>query len=394
MPRKPHSKSVVTRWNAPYATQWRQASINIAGNHNKPEWPTRSVESPLSLQIHLAYGCSGILNPNESYRDYQCCDAPNAMPSYQMMSQSWNERLYAGVYAKFADAARQGSAEWGMNIVQGRKALDTFVQLALTSATTLAAFSRVHRKPLEWLRANPKATPRSIRRKRLILDRQLRLAREREERRRISNAAWILDQVSGTLLAYRYGVAPLMSDLASTAEILSKEFDDKVALRKSGKIPWNGPSGPENGPWTGHESVVLRATVSCHNPNLLLANRLGIINPQMWLWDATPWSFIVDWWFPVGSFLSSFTAMVGLTLDNASVTRTRSYNGTWHINKAFDYMPRVYNGDRILIGKRKERTLGSLPIPLAVPYGTGLGIQRGQNALALCAQLLKGKIPK
>lgn len=332
-----------------------------------------------------------MINHDDS-KGYESCDAPNFEPAYYMSSQSWDSRLYANAYTKFADGARQGSAEWGMNMVQARKTLKTFVQLATTSATTIAAFSRAHQRGLEWLRNHKSVTPTRVRRLRLVTDRKLRLAREREDRRRLSNLIWTLDQVSGTLLAFRYGVLPLMSDLATTAGILSQEYRDEVRLRKSASKPWNGPSGPESEPWLGHESVVLTATVKCTNPNLLLANRLGIINPQLWLWDAMPWSFVLDWWFPIGSFLSNFTASVGLAFVGGSITRTRSFSSKWHVNTAYSFKSCSYNGDRVVHGKRKVRTLGSLPIPLSVPYGSGLGIQRGQNALALCAQLLSKKV--
>ena len=130
--------------------------------------------------------------------------------------------------------------------------------------------------------------------------------------------------------------------------------------------------------------------MSVHNQNLLLANRLGIINPQTWLWDNVPWSFVVDWWLPVGSFLSNLTALVGLTLDGASVTRTRAWAGTW-VPERQRAWPYDKVGDWRFERKRKCRTTWSLKINMKFPYGKGLGIQRGQNALALIAQKLRVK---
>lgn len=366
-------------------------------------YPVSVRELPLvDLKVYKSPNANGLASfynkdTKQSWTTYLAGDAANNPHGYDCSTVAWDSRLYAGVYAKFADAARQGSAEWGMNIVQGRKALQTFVQLSTTSAATIAAFAQANRVGLAWLRNRPHATLRKVIAEREATDRRLRLSRQASERRRLSNLLWTLDAVSGTLLAYRYGVAPLMSDLFSTAQILSEPFTDSVGLKKSGKVAWNRPGSGAYGPSTGTESVVLKATVSVSNPNLLLANQLGVINPQVWVWDTIPWSFIVDWWLPVGSFLGSLTAMVGLKLEGASVTRTRTFSAKFHGDNYASYRKAnpqvtvlvVCKGE--VYGKRKVRSTGSLPVPLAVPYGTGLGIQRGQNALALCAQLLKGK---
>lgn len=364
----------------------RTFCVSIRGKVNKPEWPARNIPSPLELIIGDTVGqvCeyrSGLYRNGE--------DALNTRPMYDAENQAWSTRLYATAYAKFANAARQGSAEWGMNIVQGREALRTLVQLAQTSANVVTAFVNANRRSLVYLRKKPNTTLNALAHLTKRRGRDLVRARTKRERLRLQREISLLEQVSGTILAYRYGVSPLMDDIFSTMSILSKPFDDDVSLRKSAKMPWKGDSHPWGRLyWSGTESVVLKATVSVSNPNLLLLNRLGIINPQMWLWDKTPWSFVVDWWLPVGTFLSNFTALAGLTLTGASVTRERSWTSTF-------IPPPEYHlvGSGRGMGKRKSRQVGSLPIPLTVPFGTGLGIQRGQNALALIAQkLTKGRV--
>lgn len=129
----------------------------------------------------------------------------------------------------------------------------------------------------------------------------------------------------------------------------------------------------------------MRFAADIHNPNLFLANQLGLINPAYWLWDSTPWSHIVDWWIPVGPFLNSLTASVGLVFSDAAVTWTSSGNCT----VIADFWGTRYTGTAMFSGKTRHVGGGSLPPPTTIPYGTGLGIQRAQNALATVVQLLK-----
>lgn len=391
MPQVPHRKVVSVKHyeTSHWPVSDRAIYVDIDGYRNLPEWPDRNVESPLTLFIANAQGRTwqGIEEPWW----VGGADAPNLRAAYYSKASGWNERLYAQAYTRFADAARQGSAEWGMNVIQYRQALGTFIQLVVTASTVVTALHRTRKEAFAWLAKNRDSTPDSVRKRRRYVGAKLVRSKRAADRRRLSNEIWLLDQVSSTLLAYRYGVAPLMSDIHQTAQILSEPYKDNLALRKAARTSWSGkrPEWADDW-WEGKESVVLRATVSVSNPNLALANRCGIINPQYWLWDAMPWSFVVDWFLPVGSFLSNLTALVGFNLQGASVTRTRVATGHWNpfISPKVNVKAGTYSV------KYKVRSVGSLPVPKSVPYGKGLNIQRGQNALALIAQTLTKKVLK
>lgn len=379
-----------------HPVQWdRRFSYHITRdwNRTKPEWPATLRENPYSLTLTKIVGGPSLPIQNR-WNGYfigpgaEHSISPPENASFCLLADinRWNPRLYAQAYTKFASAARQGSAEWGMNIVQGRKALSTLIQLTSSAATAMMTLHNSYRFGAEYLKKYPKTTAKSVEKRSRHLYNRLRREREMVNRVRLSNEIFVLEQVSGLFIAWRYGVKPIMTDIMSTVAILSGEMDD-VTLRKAAKMPWSGyragPGGGFHNTWTGTESVVLKATVKVSNPNLALMNRMGIVNPQYWLWDSTPWSFMIDWFLPVGSFLSNLTATVGLTLDGASITRTRSadvkLDAVW---KGVEGWP-VDSGEYLGYVKRKVRVVGSLPIPLSVPYGTGLGIERAQNSLAL-----------
>jgi len=49
--------------------------------------------------------------------------------------------------------------------------------------------------------------------------------------------------------------------------------------------------------------------------------QLGITNPLHALWDRVPWSFVVDWFIPVGNYLGNLDADLGWQFKAGSITR-------------------------------------------------------------------------
>lgn len=64
------------------------------------------------------------------------------------------------------------------------------------------------------------------------------------------------------------------------------------------------------------KTVRLQAQLDTLNPNVLLASNLGLTNPAMVAWDLVPFSFVVDWFLPVGKFLNSFDSHYGFSLKH------------------------------------------------------------------------------
>lgn len=389
MPQKVVTKSEVI---PPSGTSPRALLFSMTSTQNRPEWPRKNVPGPLSMQKFDATACQNWIDINGN----NCSpDAANQASSYTNATMPWDSRLYASAYSAFASQAQNGSAQWGMNALTWRKSLGTLYSLATTSAVGVASLYTAHRKALVYLNRNPKTSPKQLRGRRKWLSE--RKAKDAADRIRLNNEIYLLDQVSGLLLAYRYAISPIMSDIHSTAEILSQESppDDsishRVARRKVTPYTWAYGSpldeNRERGAFT--ESVVLKCTTTVTNPNLHLASQLGLTNPAYWLWDSLPWSFVADWWFGVDQFLNSFTATLGLTFSNASVTRTRTYEGIYVGQTS--YRPPISTNRGRMHSKVKVRTVGSLPYPSNVPYGNGLGVQRAQNALALVGQFFTRK---
>lgn len=393
MPAIPIVRNTTTHWDrkvAGYAPPRSYVSVN--GYHHKPEWPKQLPQNPLwILKLH----CNEDMDWDSGWPDWDCRISIFSLNGYSVINEE-DPRLYATAYSKALAKARDG-AELGMNILQYRKALSTFCQLSLLAGTVVSAFVKGNRIGLLALKERPRLTPKQVKREITRKEKALAALARRESfarqeaqrlRRRLKNEIFILRNIASTLLAYRYGVAPLMSDLYKTAEILTSPAKEQAIVRSHAERsvvvkPKDGSWLSES--WVGKQRCSMRFAADVHNPNLFLANQLGLINPAYWLWDSTPWSHIVDWWIPVGPFLNSLTASVGLVFSDAAVTWTSSGNCT----VTADYWGTQYTGTAMFSGKTRHVGGGSLPPPTTIPYGTGLGIQRAQNALATVVQLLK-----
>lgn len=199
------------------------------------------------------------------------------------------------------------------------------------------------------------------------------------------------------LLALRYGLLPLMSDISVAHKLLSSDQKKEAQVRVARSDTWKWTKYPMLYHYTdaaepGRESITIKLTATVTNPNLLLANQLGLVNPASVIWETTKYSFIVDWFVNVSGFIDNFTSHLGLSYKNTSVTRTRRAEG----NCYFKQPPS--NAYWFAAGAsykyvRKQRTIGSLSltIPKTISFGKGLSAQRTQNSLAIVGQLLTKK---
>lgn len=94
----------------------------------------------------------------------------------------------------------------------------------------------------------------------------------------------------------------------------------------------------------------MQTRVRVTNPNLLLFNQLGLVNPAYVLWDAVPFSFVADWFLPVGRYLQSYSDWVGLHLDDPMTTyhwRGMETGPDAH-NAGYSCSYNTYRTDRVL----------------------------------------------
>lgn len=131
---------------------------------------------------------------------------------------------------------------------------------------------------------------------------------------------------SGNLwMEVQFGWKPIAQDIKRSMDVLEREFDT-ARLRgvseswRSNDRPFWVNVGQRDYRNTGSSNLKVAASgrVVPTNPNLLLANQLGLVNPALVAWDLVPFSFIVDWFVPVSRYVESYTNDYGCSLQDTS----------------------------------------------------------------------------
>lgn len=200
--------------------------------------------------------------------------------------------------------------------------------------------------------------------------------------------------MGGLWLEYSYGWKPLVEDMHNAVNVLQRPFPDKVVRgRAQGKhhvFYEYHVAYPKEDTMTTHDWVIrlqLQLKVSVSNWAAWRANELGLINPVAIAWELVPFSFVVDWFLPIGNYLQSLTDFVGLNREDpfttwySTLARDYKFSNQWWSASRLDHRVNVL---RQLI----------LPSPPSLRSRfTGFYSVRGANAIALLTSTLKD-LPK
>lgn len=196
-------------------------------------------------------------------------------------------------------------------------------------------------------------------------------------------------QASALWLEYWFGWSPLVSDVYTAIRLIDSPYP---SLKVFASARAKDPGEPERvNPWGGtynelreHEfSFRMQAEVAVSNPMLYRASQFGIVNPATIAWELVPFSFLVDWFIPVGNYLRSYSDFAGLTLTNAFTTeRVTSKNYSSALVGSNNRTTR-FTGESFTL----TRTIG-IPRPVVVPSEfKGLSVTRGATAVSLLIAL-------
>jgi len=197
-------------------------------------------------------------------------------------------------------------------------------------------------------------------------------------------------RIANRWLEYQYGVRPLMQDVYGSAEALATKIRTGMYLHANTRVEESFESASQLAggfnqkvflrrkyTWVG----IARARYRISDPTIKQLAQLGISNPLLLAWELIPYSFVIDWLFPVGKWLESLDALNG----TSDLRIARAFK----VVKNFTYTYTTAGHSNYLVSLSSRQATGS---SLALPqfaYKPSTSLKAVANGLALLSQLRK-----
>lgn len=210
--------------------------------------------------------------------------------------------------------------------------------------------------------------------------------------------------VAKNWLELQYGWKPLLSDIYGACETLAArtqppilKFRAKATTSDSKRVYVDSSHPNESGTVTNKETgytstakIVVAYAMGSQTPRTM--SQLGISDPLSLAWELLPYSFVVDWFLPVGDYLASLGYDTGLSFRMGSEVRISK--NCWEVNmesrtKDFGngtFSRFTYDGCSIVTSRNVllDRVhLTASPSPSLPSFKNPLNIGHMLNALAL-----------
>lgn len=138
-------------------------------------------------------------------------------------------------------------------------------------------------------------------------------------------------EVGDVWLELQYGWKPLLGDVyGSMVQLHKNDMDAPDRYRVTTKArKGHSQSYFANfassgigfvGKTSREHSVSCRLDWKIDNPALRPLVQTGMMNPALLAWELLPWSFVADWFVPIGSYLETLDAAVGMAYLGGSYT--------------------------------------------------------------------------
>jgi hypothetical protein len=225
----------------------------------------------------------------------------------------------------------------------------------------------------------------------------------------------ITDFAADTMLEFSYGWKPLLHDVYSHAKALAeisierspvvrqatgRAKTEKISARRYANAPNNYYDFYKVTDFKRFAEVGVSYRLPVGGPTAF--HQLGINNPLEVAWEVVPFSFIVDWFLPVGEFLRNLTATSGLIFESGYISKrdilkvelSTFVNGYKAINPGIGYATALSGSGRatrefLSITRTKIFAFPSPSFPgFKDPRSTADGgVNRAFNAIALLQTL-------
>lgn len=188
--------------------------------------------------------------------------------------------------------------------------------------------------------------------------------------------------VSAAELISSFGLSPLLGDLHASVEQLNSRLVEPIWQKISGSMDRVEEGKSPCGGWAWNVNSRYRIWFQTE------ASARGFTagNPAEIAWELTPWSFVIDWGIPIGDYLSSIDALVGVNNTRGTVTHKAYYDSSCD---GTGWMPTGHVCDRetIHMAELHRRDLvSSIPFARFPSYSPSMTWKRVMHSLSLLHQ--------
>jgi len=112
---------------------------------------------------------------------------------------------------------------------------------------------------------------------------------------------------------------------------------------------------------------------------------LGLTDPLSVLWEITPYSFVVDWFIPIGTYLENLNTIPSLR-GRFLTTTLRRFSGSAVPRNPINFTVIPTTSSSQVILERKVSTSLTVPKPSFNSFEDAMSPKRIWNAIALAVQ--------
>lgn len=200
--------------------------------------------------------------------------------------------------------------------------------------------------------------------------------------------------VSGRWLEMQYGWLPAVSDAFEAAKAFEAISLDRsgriVAVMKVGR-PYEGSASPGIYSCKGN-TLIIKKIVCELEEEISPARSLGLLDPLSVVWEVFPYSFVLDWFLPVGAYLENLAVIPHLKGRFLSTTYSKTEVGFTEVVHPHPVYKILYGGairrGLLLSVKREQSASLTTQRPTFVNPIDALSPKRIANAVSLCHQAL------
>lgn len=227
---------------------------------------------------------------------------------------------------------------------------------------------------------------------------------EKSKRRVYPKPKKVRDNMSSYWLEAQYGWNPLYNDCYNGARSIAMILNDPVLplYTATGRASQrtNYPVIPAVNFYAGHteyrihsmrQTVLLSTYYRIRNPDLFSVAKLGLTNPLIIAWEVVPFSFVIDWFLPLGNYLSQLSAYHGLEFMGGYQTLTERHyedNTLVKLNSYWDdnvWDKKLTARNSIRVQRTKINSFPYAPLVAKDP----ISVLHVANSIALITQLFR-----